>query len=303
MIKNTFIRYCYGVIVAFTFIISSTYAQQQPLPKLLLRVDDIGMNHAVNAGLQKLAETGIPFSTSVMFACPWYQEAVEILHKHSHVAIGVHLTLNAEWKYYRWGPILGKEVVPSLVDSLGYFLSSFDAFSKSNYNLMEVEQELEAQIKRALGTGLKIPYVDSHMGTAYATSELFAIVQKLATKYNLGISPLFGELYKSMWGVPVESKAKEFMNHVNNLDPTKINLVELHIAENSPEMDVLVDMNSNRMNTNDGKPKAALHRQTELNMLLSQDFKKLIGKKFQLITYSDLIKAVGLNSMIGPPKE
>ena len=75
---------------------------QSNLPKLVLRTDDIGMNHSVNLGLKELAGTKIPFSASVMFACPWYQEAVEILKQNPQVAVGIHLTLTAEWKYYRW---------------------------------------------------------------------------------------------------------------------------------------------------------------------------------------------------------
>ena len=283
-----------GLILLITI---TSYSQQ--LPKLLLRVDDIGMNHSVNVAVKKLAEANIPFSTSVMFACPWYQETVDILKNYPHVTVGVHLTLNAEWKYYRWGPVLGKEAVPSIVDSLGYFLPSVAAFANANYKLDEVERELTAQIERAIGTGLKITYVDPHMGTALSTPQLRAIVEKLVKKYNLGISTYFGEAYRSMWGVPVETKVKEFMNYVNTLPNDRVNLVEIHIAESSPEMDVLVDMNSNLMNTNDGKPRASAHRQTELNMLLSPEFKNLIGKKFQLVTYSDLAKE-GLGKMKSP---
>lgn len=277
-------------------------AQKKQIPDLLIRVDDIGMNHAVNMGVQQLAEAGIPFSASVMFACPWYQEAVEILKNHPHVAVGIHLTLNAEWKNYRWGPVAGRNAVPSLVDSLGYFLPSTSAFLASNYKLEEVEKELTAQIERALNSGLKISYVDTHMGMARATPELRAITEKLAKKYNLGFSTYFGEDYKTMWPVSVETKAKEFMAHINNLQPGRINLVEIHVAQDTPEMAALVDMNSSLMNTADGKPKASQHRQAELNMLLSPAFKQLIGKKFNLITYADLIKAKGLDTMKAPVK-
>lgn len=281
------------------FIHFSSLAQNE-LPKLLLRVDDIGMNHSVNSAVEQLALTGIPFSTSVMFACPWYQEAVEILKKYPKVAVGVHLTLNAEWKHYRWGPVLGREAVPSLVDSVGYFLPSVQSFLSSNYQLEEVERELSAQIERAKASGLTITYIDPHMGTAVATPELRAVVEKLAKKYGLGISTYFGEDYKSMWGVPVETKKAEFLNHVNDLKSDKINLVEIHVAHITPEMNVLVDMNSDLMNTNTGMPLASQHRQTELNMLVSPRFRALIGKKFRLVTYADLIKSLGLESMQQP---
>ena len=282
------------------FLIQLVQAQKSKMPTLLLRVDDIGMNHAVNMGVKQLAETGVPFSASVMFACPWYQEAVEILKQHPQVAVGVHLTLNAEWKNYRWGPVAGRTAVPSLVDSLGYFLPSIEAFLKSDYKLADVERELTAQIERALNTGLKISYVDPHMGMALATPELRALTERLARKYNLGVSNYFGETYKSMWPVEVETKAKEFMDFANTLKPGSLNVVELHVAQSSPEMDVLVDMNSNLMNTNDGKPRASQHRQEELNMLVSPEFLKLADKKFKLITYADLLKANGLSKMKSP---
>jgi predicted glycoside hydrolase/deacetylase ChbG (UPF0249 family) len=290
-----------GLVLFFSLYITQlAQAQKKQLPSLLLRADDIGMNHAVNMGMKQLAETGMPVSASVMFACPWYQEAVEILKNHPNVAVGVHLTLNAEWKNYRWGPVAGRTAVPSLVDSLGYFLPSIEAFLKSDYKLEDVEKELTAQIERALNSGLKISYVDPHMGMALATPELRALTERLAKKYNLGISNYFGETYKSMWPVTVETKAKEFMDFVNNLQPGSLNVVELHVAQSSPEMDVLVDMNSALMNTDDGLPKASQHRQTELDMLLSPEFRKLNGKKLKLITYADLVKSNGLSSMKAP---
>ena len=127
------------------------------------------MNHAVNLAIAKVAATGLPFSVSVLFACPWYQEAVEILKRHPHVAVGVHLALNSEWRHYRWGPVLGKAGAPSLVDAAGYFLPSRDAFLTSSPDLGEAERELSAQVERALASGLRITYVDAHMGTALAT--------------------------------------------------------------------------------------------------------------------------------------
>src|SRR5512133_3194983 len=92
---------------------TSAVAQGAAAPEVLLRLDDVGMNHSVNTAIAKVAATGMPFSVSVLFACPWYQEAVEILKKNPQVAVGVHLALNSEWRGYRWGPVPGKAGVPS----------------------------------------------------------------------------------------------------------------------------------------------------------------------------------------------
>jgi len=133
---------------------------------LLIRTDDIGMSHSVNMAMQKLVSTGMPVSVSVLFVCPWYQEAVEILKQHPNVSVGIHLALNSEWKNYRWGPVVGSAAVPSLVDENGFFFPSSEALHQHNPNVAEVEKELRAQIERALRSGVKIDYVDEHMGTA-----------------------------------------------------------------------------------------------------------------------------------------
>jgi predicted glycoside hydrolase/deacetylase ChbG (UPF0249 family) len=278
---------------------SMVHAQQTTgkLPDLLIRLDDIGMNHSVNMAAEAVAKTGMPVSVSLQFACPWYQEAVEILKRYPNVSVGVHLTLTSEWKNYRWGPVLGRTAVPSLVDSNGYFPQSTRAFAKSGYKMDEIERELSAQIERALSSGLKISYIDPHMGIALSTPALRALTEKLARKYKLGISVLskvnyFGETYKEMWGEPIVTKKSAFLNYLDTkLDPNRPNLMVLHTATPSPEMDVLVDMNSNMMNSKEGKPLTSLHRQTELNALLSPEFKSMIGKKFRLINYQQLLAA------------
>jgi hypothetical protein len=86
---------------------------------LVVRLDDLGMCHAANTGGELLFATGLHFSTSVMWTCPWQKETVDILKKYPNISVGVHLTLNSEWKNYKWGPVLGKEKVPSLVTDEG----------------------------------------------------------------------------------------------------------------------------------------------------------------------------------------
>src|SRR5436305_8697637 len=130
---------------------------------LIIRSDDAGMSHSVNMALEKLIESGLPVSVSVMFPTPWYQETVEMLKRHPSVSVGIHLTLNSEWKNYRWGPVLGRTAVPSLVDEDGYFFPSGEALDNNHPDLKQVEAELRAQIDRAMKSGLKIDYVDYHM--------------------------------------------------------------------------------------------------------------------------------------------
>jgi hypothetical protein len=133
------------------------------------------------------------------------------------------------------------------------------------------------------------------MGVALSTPEMRTLTEKLARKYRLGISTLnevtyYKETYMEMWGEPVATKKSAFLNYVTNkLNATRPNMVVIHVALMGPEMDALFDMNSSMMNTKEGKPLTSLHRQTELNMLLSPEFKAMVGKKFQLINYQQLL--------------
>jgi predicted glycoside hydrolase/deacetylase ChbG (UPF0249 family) len=266
-------------------------AQRADAPEVLLRLDDIGMNHSVNLAVEKVAATGMPFSVSLLFVCPWYQEAVEILKKYPNVTVGVHLALNSEWRNYRWGPVLGKGGVPSLVDSVGYFLPSQRAFLASKYDLGEVERELSAQVERALRSGLKISYVDAHMGMAEATPQLREVAERVAKKYGLGISTYFGESYFTLWGEPVAAKKSAFLTHLANAKRDTVNLIEVHVAERTPEMEAIFDMNAASQNA----PGAGVvdHRNAELQTMLSPELADLVRSgKIRLVTYQQLMERV-----------
>jgi chitin disaccharide deacetylase len=263
---------------------------------LLIRCDDLGMSHAVNMAFKELMESGLKFSASVMFPCAWYQEAVDILKANPQITVGIHLTLNAEWKNYRWGPISGKDKVPSLVDENGYFFPSRAKFFANNPKQEEVEIELRAQIERAINTGLKITYIDYHMGTAVDKPELRKIVEKLASEYNLGISRYFGEIDTPlMYSVPIPEKQDSLFRLAENLEPNKINLLVCHIGKDQPELQAMIDMNSF------GLPEMSKHREAELNALLAAQKQNLFDSNgIKLINYSDLIKQIGLKNMKSP---
>lgn len=287
------------LLAALTSASRTLDAQRTAAPEVLLRLDDVGMNHSVNLAIEKVAATGMPFSVSLLFACPWYQEAVEILKRYPNVTVGVHLALNSEWRNYRWGPVLGKGGAPSLVDSVGYFPPSRDAFLASRYDLGEVERELSAQVERALASGLRITYVDAHMGMAEATPQLKEVEERVAKKYGLAISTHFGESYFSLWGVPVASKKSALLAHLAGATRDSVNLIEVHVAERTPEMEVIFDMNAPAQNS----PEAGVvaHRKAELETMLSPDLAELVRSgKIRLVTYRQLVERFGPAGMGRP---
>lgn len=243
-----------------------------------------------------MLETGLPVSMSVMVPCPWFSEAVELLKQYRNVSVGIHLTLNSEWKQYRWGPVTGVNTVPSLVDSVGYFFPSRSLLYSNNPSLTEIETELRAQIDKAITAGLKIDYLDYHMGAAVQTPETRAIVEKLAAEYKLGISRYYAEVdVEGGYSAPVANKLDTLTAKMKALQPGGIKLLVFHIGLDNPEMSAMEDLNTF------GLKEMSKHRQAELKALISPLFLQLLqSKSYRLINYKMLNEELGLENMKRP---
>lgn len=276
--------------------LASVAAEPEDGAELVIRCDDVGMCHSVNMAIRKLIASGIPFSASVMIACPWYREAVEILRDQPQVSVGIHLTLNSEWEHYKWGPVLGANEVPTLVDEHGHFYSTEADFSAAGVDLREVERELRAQIERARQAGLEIDYLDYHMLTAVSTPELRTVVEGLAREYGLGLAMYFGERSASLWDVAPESKLSTLLQIVDQVRPGPPNLLVMHLGIEDPELTALIDLN------NPSDPyRVARHRHAELEALTSPAFARAITERgIEMVTYRDVIDRLGLDSMTRP---
>jgi predicted glycoside hydrolase/deacetylase ChbG (UPF0249 family) len=288
------------LLLAISILIHSISFSQNKSEKIpiLIRCDDIGMSHSVNVAAKQVLETGIPVSMSVMVPCPWFTEAVDMLKQYPNVSIGIHLTLNSEWKQYRWGPVTGASVVPSLVDSLGNFFPSRAALYGNNPKLSEIETELRAQIQKALRAGLKIDYLDHHMGAAVQTPETRAIVEKLAAEFNLSISRYYEEEGVEGWYFAAPAaKTDTMLLKLKTIPPGKIKLFVIHVGLEGEEMDAMEDANVF------GPKEMSKHRQGELKGLLAPEFQQLLkSPKYRLINYSILNREKGLKAMKSPVK-
>src|ERR1043165_8247918 len=81
---------------------------------LIIHADDLGMAHSVNAASVKAFDNGGINSGSIMVPCPWFSEIAAYARSHPETDLGLHLTLTSEWKFYRWGPVLSKDLVKTL---------------------------------------------------------------------------------------------------------------------------------------------------------------------------------------------
>lgn len=153
---------------------------------LIINSDDAGMCHAANSGTIEGMEKGLISSSTIMTPCPWYNEIANYAISNPDKGFGVHLTLTAEWKDYRWGTVASRNKVPGLYDKEGYMWRSVEEVYASS-NVEEALIEGRAQIDKALASGIPITHLDSHMGTYQYSPEYMNIYIQLADEYNLPV--------------------------------------------------------------------------------------------------------------------
>ncbi len=131
---------------------------------LIARAADAGSCHTANLAIMECVEAGLTLNVGVMACAPFFDEAAAMLAGRKDVCVGLHATINAEWDDVKWGPVRPVERVPSLVDAAGHFHRTPNITRERGDRADEVIAEIEAQLARARAAGLRIAYLDEHMG-------------------------------------------------------------------------------------------------------------------------------------------
>jgi chitin disaccharide deacetylase len=158
---------------------------------LIIHADDLAVAHSQDAASFDALDKGAATSASIMVPCPWLTEVADYAKAHPDADLGLHLTLSAEWKSYRWGPVESKDKVPSLLDPAGYLWPEVEPAVRS-IKPDEAEREIRAQVEHAVSAGIRPTHLDSHMGVLFAKPELFAVYVKVAHDYKLPFLALRG---------------------------------------------------------------------------------------------------------------
>jgi predicted glycoside hydrolase/deacetylase ChbG (UPF0249 family) len=150
---------------------------------VILHEDDVGMCHGANVAFFELTKVGTCSSGSVMVPCPWYLEAAEAAAVDPTVDLGIHLTINAEKRFYKWRPLTAPSQSAGLTDDNGHFWPDV-ATTRRKAHPDAVEAEFRAQIEAAYRAGIDVTHLDGHMGAAISP-EFCAITVHLAHEYKL----------------------------------------------------------------------------------------------------------------------
>jgi len=170
------------------YIGSTTWAEKLGFPAgkrvIILHADDAGMCDEANIATAQLLINKEIQSAAVMVPCPKADEFIEWALEHPETDVGLHLTLNSEWKTHRWGPVSDPAQVPGLIDPEGMLWHTVPEVL-TNATVDEVEAEIRAQIDKAIDMGYQPGHIDTHMGTLYSHPDYVKVFYKLAEEYQI----------------------------------------------------------------------------------------------------------------------
>ncbi len=290
--------------------------EKDPNPKkirLIIRGDDIGITHASNMALKQAFDKGLMTSASVMAGAPWFTETALLIRDNPEWNIGLHLALSSGWDKLNWVPLAPASEVKSIVAPDGNLFLSYPGAPLSLHyieeapylyssdtempikslerrrlltsdaipDINEVEIEFRAQIQRALDLGIRIDYLDCHMGVA-CNEQLMEVMIKLAEELCVPIPERgwmgtidFWENYDG----DVSSSVDRLILALDKLKPGTYRLV-LHPTVDNEE--------SRAIDTYFGL-KNARAGQNDLHMVLSAKVKAAIERNgIELIGINDL---------------
>jgi hypothetical protein len=225
---------------------------------LIVHADDLAVAHSVDSASFDALEKNAVTSASIMMPCPWTSEVAAFAKAHPDADLGLHLTLTSEWKTYRWGPVASSDRVPSLLDPAGTLWSDTPLVAQ-HAKPDEAEREIRSQVERALALGIHPTHLDTHMGSAFATPEIFAAYVKVAHQYHLpflavkipgaerflaALSPndvVLGGLVMAGAGQPADQWSNFYLNAIKNLKPGLTQMI-VHLGHDDAELQaVMVD--------------------------------------------------------------
>ncbi len=251
--------------------------------RLLIIQSDLAMMHSTDRAAFEALEKKWITSATIIVPAPWFPEAAAFARAHPGGDFGLHLALNSEWETYRWGPVLGRAAVPSLVDRDGYFppLTS-DVIAHAKID--EVERELRAQVEKAKAAGIHVTHLDAHMETLWASPELLAVYQKIGREYSLPVL-LPG---KPVMDIQIGPKVQPgewlawYKTRLAGLGPGVYQLT-LHLGYDDEEA----------RGATGGRPWGAAWRQRDWDMLRSEEFRAFVKQQgFVMVTWGSLQSSV-----------
>ncbi len=167
---------------------------------VIVSADRIGTTHSSTAGGYKAIREGAATTGTIVMPGVWSRHAAELYRGED---LGVHLTLNSELDWFRWGPLTN---APSLLDGDGGFPRTLDDLW-DHADLDEVRRECRAQLERAVLWGFDVTHLTTHIAALQQRPEFFDVLVDLAAVFDLPVRLESGDAEANA-GFPFRSLAR-----------------------------------------------------------------------------------------------
>jgi predicted glycoside hydrolase/deacetylase ChbG (UPF0249 family) len=264
---------------------------------LILHADDLGVAHSVDAASFDALDSRAVSSASIMMPTPWVTEVATYAKTHPDRDLGLHLTLTSEWKTYRWGSVGSADKVPSLLGPDGTFPTDTPVVAAKAIPA-EAEREIRAQVERAVALGIHPTHLDSHMGSLFASPELFATLAKVAHDYHLpflavrgmggGVAlptndkdVLLDSVVIAGMNQPRDQWKEFYFEAIKNLKPGLTEMI-VHLGHDDAELQAV---------TVEHEPYGSAWRQRDYDIVTSQAFRQALkDNNVSLVTWRQVQK-------------
>ena len=302
----------YDLNLAFKFIKNSTqtenfemlssslgYNQNDKL--LLIHADDLGLSKSVNeTSLESLLNNTVS-SASVIMNAKKVQEVADFSNNNPEIDLGVHLTVTSEWKIHKWGGILPKNDIQSLLNSQNNFYWNKRKFTKYQ-KLDQLYNELQAQVDLAISMGMNVSHIDSHEGALFFDPDVFKTYLKIAEDNNLlAFVPIqasvhfndnfpkpknaiiFDQFFMAEAGIKIDEMEEYYLNILDKLEPGLSQII-VHFGKDNDNMKKI---------TVDKIDYGSKWRETDYKVFNSEKFLSSLKKNnIKVINYQDLTKYI-----------
>jgi len=268
---------------------------------LIVHADDLAIAHSEDSASFEALDRQYVTSASIIVPAPWLAEVADYAKTHPDADLGLHLALTSEWKSFRWGPVESSDKVPSLLDPAGTLAASTEEVAK-NAKPPEAEREFRAQVQRAVAVGVHPTHLDSHMGSAFASPQLFAAFVKVAHEFHLPFlavrvsderakllsllsekDVLVDSIVMASPNVKPEQWKEFYLNAIQNLKPGLTYMI-VHLGHDDAELQAIMI---------DHPDYGSAWRQRDFDFVSSPEFKKALqDNHIVLVKWKDLQKLV-----------
>jgi chitin disaccharide deacetylase len=267
---------------------------------LIVHADDLAVAHSVDSASFDALDKNAVNSASIMMPCPWTTEVAAYAKAHPDADLGLHLTLTSEWKTYHWGPVASSDKVESLLDPAGTLWNDTPQVAQ-HAKPEDAEREFRAQVERSLALGIHPTHLDTHMGSAFASPQVFAAYIKVAHENHLpflAVRVPGAEQFLSMLsekdividsivmagaGIRAEQWSEFYSNAIKNLKPGLTYMI-VHLGHDDAELQAI---------TVDHADYGSAWRQRDYDFVTSPQFKPVLQDNHViLVKWRDLQKLV-----------